>query len=235
MRVMIAAFVAQRLRSPVRWLVAITLLGFSALPALLSRDVAGMDATAATFFALVAAAGAIGQDVSSGTITLLLARPVVRWHYVIARWLGATILAAVLSALLMLAVTLGVTARGAAPDPAAVLRVLAELVLTGAAMAAVMIALSSLVNGLADLGLFLAGSTLAGVLQMIGLARHLPWLEVAGRELMATVSPTLSLSPFVRGDWSAWPQLAAWASTLTLSLAVAAWSVSRREYSYAAD
>jgi hypothetical protein len=132
-------------------------------------------------------------------------------------------------------VVLGVTARGAAPDPAVALRLAADLVLNAAGITAVMIGLSSLVNGLGDLGLFLAGTILGGALQMIGLTQRLHWLEIAGRELTTTISPTLALSPWLRGDWSQWPQLAAWASSLALGLAVAAWSVSRREYSYAAD
>jgi ABC-type transport system involved in multi-copper enzyme maturation permease subunit len=47
----------------------------------------------AGYYGVVFAAGSIGQDVSSGTLQLLLARPVTRPQYVVNRWLGAGLLA----------------------------------------------------------------------------------------------------------------------------------------------
>lgn len=235
MRVLVDAFVRQRLRSPVRVLLALVVFAFSTLPALLARDLGVLDASAATLFALIVAAGAIGQDVSSGVITLTLARPVVRWRYVIARWLGASLLSAALAALLVLAATLAVIARGSLPQTLVVLRLVLELVLAAAGMAAVVIGFSSVVNGLADVGLIAAGAILAGIVQLIGGANRLPWLSRLGAEVSGSLAPTLSLAPWFAGDWSAWPRLASYLSTVTLALAVAAWAVSRREYSYAAD
>src|SRR5262249_47296609 len=49
-----------------------------------------------TFYGMVLAAGAIGQDISSGTLQLLLARPVTRPGYVMSRWIAAGFGASVL-------------------------------------------------------------------------------------------------------------------------------------------
>lgn len=235
MRVLVAAFVRQRLRSPVRLLLLFVVFAFSMLPALLAREIGVLDDTGAKLFALIVAAGAIGQDVSSGVITLTLARPVVRWHYVIARWLGAWLMAGVAAALLVLATTLAVIARGVVPEAPVVLRLALELVLAAAGMSALVIGVSSLVNGIADVGLLAAAAILSGVTELVGSTARQPWLVTLGRELGNTLDPSLALAPWLAGDWSQWPKLAAYLSTVSLSLAVAAWSVSRREYSYAAD
>ena len=42
-------------------------------------------------FAVLLGAGIIGQDMSSGTLQLLFARPVTRGEYVLSRWLGASL------------------------------------------------------------------------------------------------------------------------------------------------
>lgn len=235
MRILVATFVRQRLRSPVRLALLFTVFAFSLLPAVLARSLAQLDDTAGMLFALILAAGAIGQDVSSGVIQLTLARPVVRWHYVAARWLGASLMAGAVVALFMLAITLGITSRGGVVAAGDVARLAAELVLAAFGMAAVVVGLSSLVNGLADVGVVVVLTVTAGILQLVATMQEWRWLVRFTHEVTESLSPSLPLGPWLQGDWSAWPALASYLSTVSLGLAVAAWSMSRREFSYAAD
>jgi len=121
--VLVATFLRHRLRSPVRLALMFTAFAFSLLPVLIERSLLRLGETSAVMFAVIAAAGAIGQDVSSGVVQLTFARPVVRWRYVIARWLGATLLAGAAGVALVVAGMITVVARGGTFEPLDALRI----------------------------------------------------------------------------------------------------------------
>src|ERR1043166_4430499 len=72
------------MRGGLMLLICVSTLGAAAITGTLS-PLGGI----ASPLALILAAGAIGQDVSSGTLQLLLVRPVSRPSYLVNRWLAS--------------------------------------------------------------------------------------------------------------------------------------------------
>jgi ABC-type transport system involved in multi-copper enzyme maturation permease subunit len=231
---LVLSFLRQRLTSPMR----IVLIGMSFFTSLgivaVTRQVGTLEGASA-WFALILAAGAIGQEVSSGVLTLTFARPVSRASYVFSRWAGAGGFAAVLGLVQIAAGLMSIVARGGTLPGGADLAALAiECVLLAFTAAAVMIMLSSLLNGLGDVGVWAIGSTVAAFIGAIAQAQQ--WTAVAriAEEVQLVFLPKLHVGwIFGAGDSQVFA-LVSVLSTLTASLAVAVWVVNRKELSYAA-
>lgn len=224
----------QRLMSPVRMAILAMLCG---MPLLLNTFAPGAGLATlggAQGLALTLAAGLIGQDVSSGVLQLLCARPVRRSEYVLSRWMGVGLAGTVVS-LVQVAVTLGIlAARGMSPSPQDAVLFVATRTLECFGMAAVMAMFSSLIGGFGDLGLYLLAYMAGGVVQLAGQFKRLLWLERAGIEIGASLSPTVDLARVVAASPTPWYPIIAYASTVTLCLALAIVVVNRKELSYAA-
>ena len=231
---LVLSFLRQRLTSPMR-LVLLGLGFFSSLGiAVVTRQVGTLEG-ASTWFALILAAGAIGQEVSSGVLTLTFARPVSRASYVFSRWAGAGGFAAALGLVQIIAGLMAIVARGGTMPGGADLAALAiECVLLAFTAAAVMVMLSSLVNGLGDVGVWAIGSTVSALMGAIAQAKQWTAIGRAAEEVQLVLMPKLHVGwIFGAGD----PQVFALVSvlsTLAASLAVAVWVVNRKELSYAA-
>lgn len=230
---LVTAFLRQRLTSPIRvgllLLVTVFPLGFVAI----TGELGTLDGLAGPI-ALILAAGAIGQDVSSGTLQLLLVRPVSRPSYLASRWLAATLGATAIAAT---AIGLGVIVlllRGHGPEPLEPVRMLLEALSAAAGQAAVMVMLSTLANGLGDVGLYVASTVLIQMSLAIGTFEHWTWLVRACEELQGVLGAKLSWAWLSHGTSPSWFGLVSWASTLTLALAVGIARLNRRELSYAA-
>jgi len=222
----------QRLASPVR----VVILGLLAvLPPTLMALVPGMGLAALSNgypIAMVFAVGMIGQDVSSGVLQLVLARPVTRSEYVFSRWLAAGLGA---SAVSLAQVGLGwalVAIRHSPPDPRAMLLFAAGREFEIFGVVAVMALLSSLMGGLGDLALYVVLNVVGGIMSMVGQFQHVAAVSWLGQELGALLSPHVELAQIVAGTPS-WSALAAYASNLTLCLLVAVLVMNRKELSYA--
>jgi hypothetical protein len=226
------ALVRQRLASPIR----VAILGLMlTVPQLLLAVVPGVGLGAlgdAYPIGILFAAGMIGQDVSSGVLQLVLARPVRRWEYVLSRWGGAAGAATVAALAQALLGGIVLALRGAPPDAQ-------QLALFGAARAleifgvvAVFALLSSLAGGLGDLGLYVVLTIGGGLLSLIGQLRQWPALQWAGQELGALLGPKLDLAAFVAGA-PFWLPALTYASNLTLCLLLAVVVMNRKELSYA--
>lgn len=231
---LVRAFLRQRFTSPMRlgllFLMTIFPLGGVAIMGTLSvlSGLAGP-------IGLILAAGAIGQDVSSGTLQLLLVRPVTRPGYLLSRWFAVVLATAVILGTLLVLGSAAMVLRGSPPDAADVLRMLAEGVLTAAGQSAVVIMFSTLVGGLGDIGLLFAGQI---AIQMLTLAAQFKQWGSAVRllgELRGVLSPELSLLWIAQGTPPPWFAIASYASTVTLVLAIGITRLNRREISYAAD
>lgn len=231
---LVRSFLRQRLTSPMR----LVMLGFMFLSSLgvvaVTKSLAALGGGPA-WFALILAAGAIGQEVTSGVLTLTFARPLTRASYVLSRWAAAGGFAAALGLAQVAAGLMAIAARGGPLPPG---REVAALSLEGAlvalAAAAVMVMLSSLVNGLGDVGVWVIASILSSFTGMVAQAKNWAWLARAAEEAGRVLRPELHLGwVFGAGD----PQVFALVSvlsTLAASLAVAVWVVNRKELSYAA-
>jgi len=222
----------QRLASPIRVVILALMV---LLPPLLGSVVRGIGLQAlgdAIPLALVLAAGMIGQDVSSGVLQLILARPVRRSEYVLSRWLSVGFGASIAN-VLQIALFWGLTAaRGWAPSAETIASFAAGRELQIFGVAATMALLSSLIGGLGDLALYAMIFVFGGIVTMIGQTRQSAVLHGIGEEIGALLSPKIDVAQILAGAPS-WFAIATYASNITLCLLLAILIVNRKELSYA--
>lgn len=228
---LIETYLRQRASSPMR----VTMFGVLALftvgACAAMRETSPLAGTASVL-ALFVGAGAIGQDVSSGVLQLTLSRPLTRREYVLSRWLASGLGATVLLALLWALAIAAIAARGGTFAPAAMAVAFAEGVAVVFGVSAVIVGLSALAPGLGDLAIWFVTTTGAGILQQVAPMLGRPWIGTVAHEVALTLSPVLPLGG-LRGEPVTWAPVAAYFSTVALSLAVAVWAMNRRELSYA--
>jgi len=230
---LVTTFWRQRLTSAVRLAIVAMLTGVPLL-AVAFMPGAGLGVLGnAQGLVLTLGAGMIGQDVSSGVLQLLCARPVGRPDYVLSRW-SAVGLAGVAISLVQLGLAVAVLgARGHAPSTQEIALFGAQRSFECLGLAAVLALLSSLIGGIGDLGLYLVANLGAGIVQMVGQVKHWRWMDTAGAELLASLTPTLDLPRLVASTPMPWSPIASYASTVVLCLALAILAVNRKELSYA--
>jgi ABC-type transport system involved in multi-copper enzyme maturation permease subunit len=183
---------------------------------------------------LTLGAGMIGQDVSSGVLQLLCARPVGRPDYVLSRW-SAVGLAGVAISLVQLGLAVAVLgARGHAPSTQEIALFGAQRSFECLGLAAVLALLSSLIGGLGDLALYLIAGMASGVLTMVAQWRHWTWLDRIASQAMESLTPTIDLHRLLLATPMPWFPIVSYASTVALCLALAIVAVNRKELSYAA-
>ena len=230
---LITAFLRQRFTSPMRvgllMLVSVFPLGAAAMMGTLS-PLAGV----ASPVALILAAGAIGQDVSSGTLQLLLVRPVSRPSLLVHRWLASVLGAVAVAAATLVLGTIALLLRGTHPDALDLIRMVLESACSAAGSAAIMIMLSTLAGGLGDVGLFAAAVIVTQMVTGLATLEHWDWVLRACTEVQGVLSPQLSWEWMLHQTPPSWFAITSWASTLTLALAVGIARLNRRELSYAA-
>jgi len=184
---------------------------------------------------LVIAAGVIGQDVSSGVLQLLFARPVKRSEYVISRWLAVSLMSAMLATLQLAIAVLLMWSRHAPPQTREVFEQLGNSICVAFGAGAVLTFFSSLLPGFGDLAILLVMAFTGSGLDGIGQGFHLPVLSRIGDEVGHFVFPSLPLSSLLRGGGTPWYEIVAYFSTVTLCLAAAILIVNRKELSYASS
>lgn len=229
-----AALLRQRLASPMR----VALTGLALLPPLVAvaflRALEPIAGTAA-YLGLVFAAGAIGQEVSSGVLQLAFARPIRRSEWVAGRWLGAGGGAAAAALAQLAAAALIVSARGAVPGAATLGAAALAAIVSAFAAAAVMIAFSACVNGLGDVALYVQALAVAWLLKAFASVRSDAVMGTIAEELRRTVQPDLTANVLLRpGTGGLTALVVAFAST-AVALAIAIALVNRKELSYGAD
>jgi len=231
---LIRALLLQRFTSPMRLAVTSLFTFFPFVGVALSGDLSVLGGIAGPL-AVVFAAGAIGQDVSAGTLQLLLVRPVTRPSYVVHRWLGAVIAALLVTLATILCSVLVLVLRGTPATALQVVRLVLESTTTIAGHAAVVVMFSSLLSGVADVGLLVGLLFVAQMAAAVAAWKQWPVLARAATEFQATLTPTLSWAWLGQGVAPSWFNVASWASSLTLALAIAITVMNRRELSYATD
>lgn len=229
---LLIAFWRQRLASPIR--VVILALMVLVPPALISaiRGLGLAQLGDAVPLAMVLAVGMIGQDVSSGVLQLIFARPVRRSEYVLSRWLAVSLGASLLSLVQIGFYVALAAARGAAPSADAVLQFALGRELQIFGVAATMALLSSLIGGVGDLAIYALLTIMGGVVGMIGQLRQSGVITWIGHEIGTLVSPKIEIAQIVAGSPS-WFAIATYASNLTLCLLLAILILNRKELSYA--
>jgi ABC-type transport system involved in multi-copper enzyme maturation permease subunit len=231
---LVLAFLRQRFTSPMRLGLILLITMFPIGAVALTGQLSILSGIAAPL-ALILAAGAIGQEVSSGTLQLLFARPVTRPSFLVSRWIGATLAAFGITVVAAALGTLALIARSMAPAPLDVLRLLLEALCSAAGHAAVLIMLSSLVGGLGDLGLYVSIFFVNQMFTGLAALQRWGWLERATSEIQGFLGPQLSWVWLGRELPVSWFAVVSWGSTLALALAVGITVLNRRELSYGAD
>ena len=230
---LIVALWRQRASSPVRLALLAMLAGMPLLPLAFMPGANLAMLGNAQGLVLILGAGMIGQDLSSGVLQLLFARPVRRPEYVLNRWLGVATAAAAVSLFQILLGCLLQAARGTPPAAQVVLLFAAGRMLECFGLAAVLALFSSLVGGFGDLALYLLANLGAGVVQMAGRAKSWAWADRIGTELLESLTPTLDLAHLIAASPMPWLPIVSYLSTVVTCLALAIVIVNRRELSYA--
>jgi ABC-type Na+ efflux pump permease subunit len=225
--------VVQRLTSPMRLALAATWFGFGVLGVLFTGSLTALNGNAMGTFGYVAAAGLIGQEVSSGVLTMTFARPIRRSDWVLGRWLGALALAFALVVIQVLAATGAALLRHGDVDATVVALKLLEGGFSAVGSCSVLLALSSLAPGLGDLGLVVLGALLGMILNGAGMQTGHPWLARIGEEVQRFIGPTLDPAQLFGQGAVSWFEIASYLSTVSLCVVVAIWAVNRKELSYA--
>ena len=233
-RALVLAALRQRLTSPVRLLLLAFSFGPTALMSCLSGTLAFVHGDAVKF-AMILAAGSIGQDVSSGVLQLTFARPVSRPSYVLSRWFAAGAGGALLAFAQLLAVAAVLASRGVAAPVPDVLVALLEAALLSFAAAAVLIMFSSFVNGLGDVAVFFVLVLFAQAAGQVATFKHWAIVERACAEINRTLWPDVHVAWLAGHGTPAWTDLVTLLSTVAIALSVAIVVVNRKELSYAAD
>ena len=232
-RTLLVAFLRQRFTSPMRVGLLLIVTVFPLGAAIFANDLAPL-AGPASAIALILSAGAIGQDVSSGTLQLLLVRPVSRPSVLLHRWLASVIAAVGITIVLLLLATLALLAHKTQPNALDLVRMVLEAACSAAGSAAVMVMLSTLVGGIGDVGLFVAAMIVTQMFSGLAMLEHWGALARACNEVQGVLSPQLSWAWMLHGTPLSWFAITSWASTVTLALAVGIARFNRRELSYAA-
>ena len=232
-RTVMLTLARQRANSPMRVILAVAFFGFGVAGVLFTGSLGSLARGQMSAFGFLAAAGLIGQEVSSGVLTLAFARPMRRAEWVVGRWLGASALAAALIVLQVLVAVAASSMRHGDPTfQAAALKIL-DGVLASTGLCAVLLMFSSLVPGLGDLGLLLLGTFLGGGLSAAGMHYEIPWVARAGTEIQTFLGASLDPGPFFGQGAVSWFAVASYLSTLAICLVVAIHAVNRKELSYA--
>lgn len=178
-------------------------------------------------YGAILAAGAIGRDVSSGVIAVLFSRPIKRSTYVLARWLAPSLAATALTWLVVLIEAALLWQRGHGVPGVEILTTLIEGAASAFGACAVLVLLSSMVPGIADVALLIAINLLLVAANQVGLPQR------ATQELESFIHPQLEWSAVFGGTPVSWFGLASYASTVVLCLVLAIVNVNRKEVSYA--
>jgi ABC-type transport system involved in multi-copper enzyme maturation permease subunit len=225
----------QRLTSPVRMAV-VGMLSITPLFGIAFMPGVGLGPLGnAQGLILALGAGLIGQDVSSGVLQLLCARPVRRPEYVVSRWLGVA-LAGIVVSLLQLGIAAAVlSVRGMAPSAQQVVLFAAGRTIECLGLAAVLTLCSSLIGGVGDLAIYLLGNLGMTILQMVAQVKQWHGLARVAGEIQASLTPTIDLQRQIAATPMPWFPIVSYVSTVTLCLAIAIVVVNRRELSYASS
>jgi hypothetical protein len=175
--------------------------------------------------ALIMAAGSVGRDVSTGVLPLLFTRPLVRTTYLLAKWLGASSAATALAAVSVGVQAVILASRGHGVPGMEIVTALFGCATTAFGTCAVLVALSVLVNGFGNVGIYI-------ILSLVPSIPHIP--QRLAQELGHVTRPTLAWDAAVGGAAS-WLDVVTYLSTVTLLLALAALILNRKELSYASS
>ena len=187
------------------------------------------------WIAVIASAGIIGLEISTGSLSLFFTRPLTRARYLASRWMAGASVAAAMMLLGLAGETAVVIARDGDISPAAFVLAFADRAFVTIGIVSVMVCFSSLTTSLGDLVIWSSIQILAAAAQTGGKMASLPWMEDLGAILRRIASPMLDLHRLLASARVPWAEVTGYAATLTLAAAIAIFVMNRKELSYASE
>jgi len=174
---------------------------------------------------LLIAGGSVGRDVTSGVLPLLFTRPLVRSHYVFAKWIAVGTAAAVLSVVTLVAEAVLLARAGQGLAGGEIVDAIVKSMTTAFGISSVLVLFSVLASGFADVLIWVGLNTLP-------LIAHKVIPQRMAEEWQAFLNPSLDWAATV-GPPASLFQPVSYLSTVALCLALAAIAINRKELSYA--
>jgi hypothetical protein len=233
-RTLIESLWRERLTSVPRMALVLASMSLNMLNSLLTGAGPPDAASSALYLVIVLGAGIIGRDVTSGSLHLILVRPVRRSEYVLSRWVGLSLLVTTFALIQLGFTTMMAVTHGTVPPLNLLLLYFAEQLLLTLGASAILVFLSTLLGGNGDIVLLAAGLLGAGMATVIGTGAQVPWLVTVGTELGQLLVPHIDLSAMAAGE-SQDPSryLAYWVISVVVGLTMAISVIRRRDFSYA--
>jgi ABC-type transport system involved in multi-copper enzyme maturation permease subunit len=175
---------------------------------------------------LLLGGGSVGKDVSSGVLSLMFTRPLVRTRYVLAKWLALASAIAILSTATLLVEAAFLAHAGVGLPGKEIAAAVFTSVTTAFGMTSVLLLLSVLVSGYSDVFLWIA-------LWFLPVLAHKYISQRVAQEFKTFLQPSLDWSATFSGAAVGWSGLFSYLSTVTLCLCLAALAANRKELSYA--
>lgn len=232
-RTIILTTLRERFSAPNRWFAAALLFAIPILTSSAPGAGARMPFLDVILVWLVGA-GIIGEEISTGTILLVLSRPVTRRAYVLSKWAALAILS---SGIFLAQAALGwalAVYLGRTPEITGVLAGAGQSVLRGCGAAAVLMPFSVAIAGGKEISAIMLGWALGSILEVWGKLKEWPWLVGAGNAVTRFLIPTVNLTATGTGFSSLPGQTAIFVLTVAGALAAAILLLERRELSYSA-
>jgi len=180
--------------------------------------------------------GVVGQELATGSGALVLARPVGRTEYVVAKWLALVILALGVLVIEDLVALAGLIQRHGLDyaDGVTELCNLGSRVTVAVGAAAVVVACSVAVRGGSEAGVIVAGWAGVWMLNRLGEYSGHPILASAGRWTTDMLIPGFDVAADFAMHPFPWSHAARFALGVAVSLTLAAVVLNRREVQYGA-
>ncbi len=187
------------------------------------------------FIAVIAAAGVIGLEVSTGSLALFFTRPLTRATYVFSRWAGAVSVAASLVLLSLAGEVAIIAARDGELAMTPLLLAIVDRLSVVIGIVSVMTCFSAMVSSLGDLVIWLAIHIVAMSLAASGDAAAMPLLTDIAVALRRVANPELDSYRVISSLRVPWSHVSFYLATVLLALGVATLVLNRKELSYASE
>lgn len=193
------------------------------------------DAMWSMWTAVIAAAGIIGLEISTGSLSLYFTRPITRAAYVVSRWCGAVSVAVGMMALGLACESAIVALRDGEISGAAIALAFADRFFALVGIVSVMVCFSALASSLGDLVIWAGLHILAVSCTIASQFVSFAWLREVARVLRGIANPALDLHRIFAASRVPWAELTGYAATLALAAAIAIFAMNRKELSYASE
>jgi ABC-type transport system involved in multi-copper enzyme maturation permease subunit len=189
----------------------------------------------AIVFTLILGAGVIGRDISSGILPLIFSRPIRRWEYVISKWLAIASISSFIILALIGCHQLIMHMKSAQLGLDIGLLDCVHITSRCFGTAGVMVLLSSIIAGYADIGFFLLFSMPIPILKGLAYKWEVPEMAASADTISTLLNPFLDLRTILYSNPICWQGIGAYLSIISFCLLGAVLLVNQKELTYGAN